>query len=288
VPPSKSFTESASSDISVELHDNDNLASSLSLMSMEREGPARSSDEESGNDDDIPNGPPRRQPRSNHQHSAPQQVAGPCLLCEANMNDFAGSTGVSDVERTIVRLEKRLRGRLADEHIFARMLELRQQFVDDVLRKLGRPCTPWTVEMLRAHYHPVSGHEFDMVRQLDAELANINKFMAELQENMYIANPDTGECELDMRKHPLLKEWSKRKSAVFQERERALANLQKEADGVEQELHALRKITLQSAAIQTTPAIGAHVEQTGMQMDQAYTSAYSAACGLPLGGFDVM
>ena len=77
---------------------------------------------------------------------------------------------VQDFRRLIFNFERGLSGLQNDEVIFRGMLDLRRLFIEGWLRDHGHAFTPWTMDMLRAHYDPVNGHRFDVVRLLTSEL----------------------------------------------------------------------------------------------------------------------
>jgi len=101
---------------------------------------------------------------------------------------------VQDFRKIIFRFERTLAGRLHDETVLQGMLQLRRTFIEAYLDEHGYRHTKWTIDMLRAHYDPVQGHRFDVVRELAYELEDLRRLRRwTMRHAMFVPNPDTGE-----------------------------------------------------------------------------------------------
>jgi len=163
----------------------------------------------SDDDDDDQSPPPLRDDNELIVH---ESVPTPCPLCHEEMpyiDDAATATAmaerVSDLRRVIFRFEKMLTGRLHDEMVFWGMLELRRLFIEHHLETYSSErFHRWTMQMLRNHYHPRTGHRFVYVRALTAQIEELEETHVDLKRHYkFQRNPETGEREFNARFVPL-------------------------------------------------------------------------------------
>ena len=120
--------------------------------------------------------PPPSQPADDADDGAPR-----CLICVEHLPFIANEASASAMEEHVTRFrriiydyEAMLVGRVPDERIFADMLCLRREHVERHLDVYSAErYERWTLGALRAHYDPFTGHQFNYVRTLDAQLQDL-------------------------------------------------------------------------------------------------------------------
>jgi hypothetical protein len=110
----------------------------------------------------------------------------------SRLNDFRG---------VIFRFERMLTGRMHPETVYYGMLQLRRQLIEQHLEAYSKThFHRWTLELLRAHYNPRTGHRFSYLRVLDAEIADLERVRGWIMEHaMFVHHPDLGERTFNLR-----------------------------------------------------------------------------------------
>ena len=165
-----------------------------------------------------------------------------CLICweeqyfrssndSSNGGNASGmASSIAHFNNEVFRLEASLRGHFNNELVLQSMIRLRRTLVEQPLEKQGVRYTPWTMEMLRKHYHPHSGHRFDPERDMKWEL----EMLAEMQRKIYNTgivrtNPD-GEEAVDRAAVDAIVKVSMRRSQLHKQ----VASLQKQTANMQE------------------------------------------------------
>ena len=149
-------------------------------------------------------------PRVVERAAPPEPTTQPvnCPLCHEEL-PFIGDAAtrdtmnerMNDLRAVIFRFERLLVGRVHDDIVFSGMLAMRRLLIERHLEAYSRArFRRWTMPMLREHYHPRTGHRYDYVRALDAEikdLALVNTWI--MDEGMFVIHPDTHERVFNLR-----------------------------------------------------------------------------------------
>jgi len=149
----------------------------------------------------LPQLPPRAPPENPDEINYDDDDPADCPLCweeQPHLNDSAMQTAMagrmSDFRRIIFRFERMMAGRQADAVIFRGMLELRRLYVErDLERYSDNRFQRWTLAMLQRHYSPLSGHRFDVMRELGEELRQLSRQKRWIMEHaMFVVHPESG------------------------------------------------------------------------------------------------
>lgn len=102
----------------------------------------------------------------------------------------AMQSSISDLYRVIFQVEEVLRGLIDDATLLPLLLKLHRDLIETQASDNYVDVVPWTIEMLRDHFHPVHGHTFDKIRETQHSLKLIKQTMCAVANSVTRPDPN--------------------------------------------------------------------------------------------------
>jgi hypothetical protein len=137
-----------------------------------------------------------------------RQEVATCPICWDEQPYIADKTKRSamndryaDFRDVMYRYYNQMRGRQSQETVLRGMLDIRREKIERYLNEYSSSrFTRWTMDMLRRHFDPRSGHRFDAVIALDQEIDDLRQLQRwTMEHGMWVDHPQTGERVFNIR-----------------------------------------------------------------------------------------